>query len=63
MSALPPIKIKEKNEGKFTTSANKKGEGIQEYAHQVMSNENASATERRRANFAINAKHWSHKGK
>jgi hypothetical protein len=62
MGALPPIDIKEKNKGKFTASAKSKGEGVQQYAHQVMGNPDASTTERRRANFAIQAKRWNHKG-
>ena len=62
MSALPPIKIKEKNEGKFTASAKSHGKGVQAYAEQVMNSPSASTTEKRRANFAINAKKWHHGG-
>lgn len=62
MGALPPIKIKEANKGKFTASAKAKGEGVQEYAHQVVNSPNASEVQRKRAQFAINAKAW-HKGK
>ena len=63
MSALPPIKIKEKNKGKFTRSAERHGEGVQQYAHQVVGNPDASEVQRKRAQFAINAKKWNHKGK
>ena len=60
-SALPPIKIKKSHEGLFTASANRAGEGVQEHAHEVMSNPNANPTERKRANFAIQAKKWAAK--
>lgn len=52
------IHIKKKNEGKFTASAKKAGEGVQEHAHEVMNNPNASGLEKKRANFAIQAKKW-----
>lgn len=60
-SALPPIHIKEENRGKFTASAKRAGEGVQEHAHKVVNNPNASETQRKRAQFAINAARWSHK--
>ena len=54
------IHIKKKNEGKFTASAKVAGEGVQEHAHSVMNNPNASELEKKRANFAIQAKKWKH---
>ena len=59
--ALPPIKINPANEGKFTESAKRAGEGVQEHARKVMSNPSASTKERKRANFALNSAKWSHK--
>jgi len=56
------IKIKKKNEGKFTASADKAGEGVQEHAHSVKNNPRATKLQKERANFAINAKKWK-KGK
>ena len=56
------IHIKPENRGKFTASAHKAGEGVQEHAHAVMNNPNASPLQRKRANFAIQAKKWHHKG-
>ena len=57
---LSKIRIKPENKGKFTTSAKKAGEGVQEHAHSVMSNPNVTPLERKRANFAIQAKKWHH---
>lgn len=54
------IHIKEKNRGKFTASAKAHNKGVQEYAHEVVNNPNASATQKKRAQFAINAKKWNH---
>lgn len=54
------IHIKAKNKGKFTASAKKAGKGVQEYAHEVMSSSSASPTQKKRANFAIQAKKWHH---
>lgn len=42
--------------GAFTKSAKKAKEGVQEHAHSVMSDPNASTTQKRRAQFAINMK-------
>lgn len=61
MSALPPIKIKPENKGKFSASAKRAGEGVQEHAHNVVNNPNSSETQRKRAQFALNAAKWSHK--
>lgn len=57
------IHIKKKNRGKFTKSAKAAGEGVQEHAHKVMSNPNATTLQKRRANFAIQAAKWSKKRK
>lgn len=60
--SLPdPIHIKAKNKGKFTKSAKSQGESVQSYAHHVMSDPGATTLQKRRANFAIQAKKWHHK--
>lgn len=56
-----PIHIKAKNKGKFTRSAKAAGESVQEHAHKVMNDPNATPLQRRRANFAIQSKRWHHK--
>lgn len=55
------IKIKKKNKGKFTASAKAAGEGVQEHAHKVMNDSNATPLQKKRANFAIQAKKWHRK--
>lgn len=55
------IHIKKKNRGKFTASARRAGEGVQEHAHNVMNNPNSTPLQRKRANFAIQAKKWHKK--
>lgn len=55
------IHIKKKNRGKFTASAKAAGEGVQEHAHKVMNDPNATPLQRKRANFAIQAKKWHRK--
>jgi len=55
------IHIKEKNRGKFTKSAKAAGEGVQEHAHKVLNDPNATTLQKKRAQFAINAKKWAHK--
>lgn len=57
------IHIKKKNRGKFTKSAKAAGEGVQEHAHKVMNDPNATTLQKRRANFAIQAKKWNHSKK
>ncbi len=57
------IHIKKENRGKFTASANKAGESVQQHAKSVLSNPNASAKEKKRANFARNARKWHHGGR
>lgn len=53
------IHIKPENKGKFTEYAKRKGMGVQEAAHWVMSNSD-NPTLRKRANFAINASKFKH---
>jgi len=55
------IYIKPENRGKFTKSAKVAGEGVQEHAHKVMNDPNATTLQKRRANFAIQAKRWAKK--
>lgn len=55
------IHIKKKNKGKFTASAKAAGEGVQEHAHKVMNDPNATTLQKKRANFAIQAKKWHRK--
>lgn len=53
------IYIKKKNRGKFTASAKTHGMGVQEYAHKVVNDPNATPLQRKRAQFALNSKKWS----
>lgn len=55
------IHIKKENRGKFSASAKRAGEGVQEYAHKVMNDPNATTLQKKRANFAIQAKKWHKK--
>lgn len=55
------IHIKKKNRGKFTKSAKAAGKSVQEHAHDVMNDPNATPLQKKRANFAINAKKWHKK--
>lgn len=55
------IYIKKKNRGKFTASAKAAGQSVQEHARSVMNNPKATPLQKRRAQFAINAKKWNHK--
>ena len=50
------IHIKKENRGKFTASAKRAGEGVQEHAHKVMNDLNATPLQKKRANFAIQSK-------
>lgn len=59
-SALGPININPANKGKFTASAKRAGEGVQQYAHEVVNNPKSSEVQRKRAQFAINAKKFHH---
>lgn len=55
------IKIKKKNRGKFTKAAKAAGESVQEHAHSVLNNPKATKLQKKRAQFAVNAKKWNHK--
>jgi hypothetical protein len=54
------IHIKEKNKGKFTKSAKRAGKSVQEHATDVLNDPNATRLQKRRAQFAKNAKKWKH---
>lgn len=54
------IHIKKKNKGKFTASAKKAGQSVQEHARSVLNNPNATPLQKKRANFARNAAKWKH---
>lgn len=54
------IHIKKKNEGKFTKAAKAAGQTVQEHARSILNNSKATKLQRRRAQFAINAKKWEH---
>ena len=54
------IHIKEKNKGKFTKSAKAAGESVQEHAKSVLNDPDATALQKKRANFARNAAKWHH---
>lgn len=55
------IHIKPENRGKFTKSARAAGKSVQKHAHSVVNNPKATTLQKRRAQFAINAKKWNHK--
>lgn len=52
------IHIKKKNRGKFTESANKAGQSVQEHAKSVLNDPNATPLQKKRANFARNSAKW-----
>lgn len=54
------IHIKKKNRGKFTASAKKAGQSVQEHARSVLNDPNATPLQKKRANFARNAAKWHH---
>lgn len=54
------IHIKEKNRGKFTAAAKRAGKSVQEYARDVVNDPNATTLQKRRAQFALNAKKFKH---
>lgn len=56
------IYIKPKNRGKFTASAKKAGKSVQAHAAAVLDDPKATPLQKKRANFARNAKKWN-KGK
>lgn len=53
------IYIKKKNKGKFTASAKKAGQSVQEHARSVLNNPNATTLQKKRAVFAKNAQKWA----
>ena len=55
-----PIHIKEKNKGKFTESAKRAGKSVQEHARDVVNNPKATKLQKKRAQFALNAKKFKH---
>ena len=54
------IHIKPENKGKFTASAKAAGESVQEHATHVLNDPNATRLQKRRAQFAKNAKKFHH---
>lgn len=54
------IHIKPENRGKFTKSAKAAGQSVQEHAKSVMNDPKATTLQKRRAQFAINAKKFKH---
>lgn len=54
------IRIKKENRGKFTTSAKRAGKSVQEHATDVLNDPHATRLQKRRAQFAKNAKKWKH---
>jgi len=55
------IHVKEENRGKFTSAADRRGMGVQEFASHVLANKDKySPTMVKRANFAHNAAGWKH---
>lgn len=55
------IHIKKKNRGKFTASAKRAGQSVQEHARSVLNDPNATPLQKKRANFARNAAKWHHR--
>lgn len=56
------IHIKPENKGKFTKSDKAAGEGIQEHAKNVLSDPDATPLQKKRANFAVQAKNGNING-
>jgi hypothetical protein len=63
MTKKPKIYIKPKNRGKFTASAKKAGKSVQSHASAVLASSTATPLQKKRANFARNARKWNHKKK
>lgn len=55
------IHIKKENRGKFTASAKKAGQSVQEHARSVLKDPDATPLQKKRANFAVNSRRWSKK--
>lgn len=62
MAAKKSIHIKKSKRGSFTRMAKKAGKSVQEEATAVLNNPNASASARKKANFARNASKWNKTG-
>lgn len=61
MAKKSGIRIKPGNKGKFTAKAKARGEGVQQYANEVLKpGSKASPATRKQANFARNAKKFKH---
>ncbi len=61
MAAKSGIKINPANKGKFTATAKANGRSVQQQAAaDLKPGSKASATEKKRANFARNAAKWKH---
>lgn len=58
---MKPIKIKKSTKGSFTKAAKKAGKSVQAEASAVLSNPKASASMKKKANFARNAAKWKKK--
>ena len=54
------INIEKKNRGKFTESAKRAKQSVQEYATSILNNLNSTTLQKKRANFAKNAAKWNH---
>lgn len=52
------IKIDPKNKGKFTERAKAKSKSVQQEANDTLKSKTASALQKKRAQFAKNAKKW-----
>ena len=61
MAARKPIKIKKSTKGSFTRMAKKAGRSVQAEASAVLNNPRASASAKKKANFARNAAKWRKK--
>ena len=59
----PKIFIQKKNRGKFTKSAKRAGKSVQAHAQAVVNDPKATKKQKKRAQFAKNAKTWNHKKK
>ena len=57
------IHIKKQNRGKFTASAKRAGQTVQQHAHSVLNNPNATKLQKKRAQFAVNMKKLANKRK
>jgi len=57
------IFIQKKNRGKFTKSAKRAGKSVQAHAQAVVNDPKATKKQKKRAQFAKNAKTWNHKKK